>query len=315
MKLRILVAGSSNTDMVIQTSHFPKPGETVMGSKFFMNPGGKGANQAVAAARLGGSVTFLAKTGNDLFGKQSQEMLQNEGINTSYILTDPIQASGIALITVNEQGENSIVVASGANSTLLPQDFHDSKEIIESNCIFLLQLEIPLATVDYIIQIAHARGATVILNPSPVLELKEDLLSRVSILIVNASEAAYYSGLPVTGKETALAAAHKLKAAGVEKVVITLGREGVLLLDDLGSSHISAPVVEAVDTTAAGDVFAGALALCLSESRRLRAACEFAVKAAAISVTRLGAIASAPYRREVECFDETIAKSGSLVTR
>ncbi len=306
MKQRILVAGSTNTDMVIQASHFPKPGETVIGRNFFVNPGGKGANQAVAAARLGGSVLFLGKTGNDQFGKQNLEKLENEGVNTTYMLRDNHQPSGIALITVNDAGENSIVVASGANATLLPKDFMESPEIIEASCIVLLQLEIPLETVEHIASLAFKKGAIVILNPSPVRVLSSQLLSCISILVANTTEAESLSGLKVIDLQSAQDAAYKIREKGVKNVIITLGKTGALILHNTTLKLVESPVVNAIDSTAAGDVFIAALAVGLSEGKNILKSCEFVVKAAAISVTRLGAQSSAPFRFEIEQFEELI---------
>jgi ribokinase len=185
----ILVIGSSNTDMVIQAPYLPTAGETVLGKKFVMSPGGKGANQAVAAARLGGQVSFLGKLGEDLFGQQAIANLQREGISTDYLLVDPNHASGVALITVDKQGENTIVVASGANMALTEAEILQSQEAIAQAKLILLQLEIPLDTVELAVKIASESGKTIILNPAPAFPLTDSLLSRVTILTPNQTEA------------------------------------------------------------------------------------------------------------------------------
>ena len=295
----ILVVGSSNTDMVINSHHLPAPGETIIGSTFFMNPGGKGANQAVAAARLGGHVTFICKTGNDIFGKRSLQLLHAEGINTSYILVDNENPSGIALITVNREGENCIVVASGSNAALRVSDLASLKEIIQKANTVLLQLEIPLSTVEFVAATAKAAGVKVILNPAPAAHLPDQLLKNVDIVTPNETEAEMLTGIPIIDEVSATLAAEKLKSKGIKTVIITMGAQGALLLNDDCCKIIPSISVKAVDTTAAGDVFNGALAVALSENYSISDAISFACKSAAISVTRLGAQASAPYKHEI----------------
>src|SRR2546423_89703 len=185
MKPSIVVAGSSNTDMVIKADHLPGPGETILGGIFFMNPGGKGANQAVAAARLGGNVTFITKIGSDIFGRQSKQRFEDEKINTAYVLLDPEQPSGVALITVDKQAENCIVVAPGANACLTPEDLAEVRPAIEKAAVLLVQLEIPLCTVEHLVSIAAQAGVKVILNPAPACQLTDSLLRNVSILTLN----------------------------------------------------------------------------------------------------------------------------------
>jgi len=298
-KSSIVVVGSSNTDMVVVSDHLPGAGETVLGGRFFMNPGGKGANQAVAAARLGGTVTFIAKTGNDIFGKQSLQLLHAEGINTSYILVDNENPSGIALITVNRDGENCIVVASGSNAALSVSDLAALKEIIQRANTVLLQLEIPLSTVEFVAATAKAAGVKVILNPAPATHLPDQLLKNVDIITPNETEAEILTGIPIIDEVSATLAAEKLKGKGIKTVIITMGAQGALLLNDECCKIIPSISVKAVDTTAAGDVFNGALAVALSENNSISDAISFACKAAAISVTRLGAQASAPYEHEI----------------
>ena len=300
MNKKILVIGSTNTDMVVKATHLPRPGETVLGGVFLMNAGGKGANQAVAAARLDAQVTFICKTGNDIFGRQSKQLFNNEGIDTTYVFSDAEHPSGVALITVDDQAENCIVVASGANACLLPTDLANAVEVIEQSDIVLMQLEIPMETIEYVAEIAFSKGKTFILNPAPAQPLSKNLLQKVSILTPNETEAGMISGVPVTDTASAIEAARTICAMGVQTVIITLGAKGALIYTDMFQEEIPAEKVEAVDTTAAGDVFNGALAVALSENKAMTDAVRFACQAASISVTRIGAQASAPYRNEIE---------------
>lgn len=296
---KILVVGSSNTDMVIKTQHFPAPGETILGGQFLMNAGGKGANQAVAAARLGGMVTFVGKIGDDIFGKQAIQQLGEEGINVDFVSVDPENPSGVALITVDRTGENSIVVASGSNGTLSPADFdRAASEFAEAEFV-LLQLEIPITTVEYIAARAYETQKKVILNPAPAAELSEEILKNLYLITPNETEAELLTGIKVTDQELALKAATQLCQKGVEVVIITMGAAGAFLLENGQSEIIKAPKVEAVDTTAAGDTFNGALVVALSEGKSIRESIAFANRAAAISVTRIGAQSSVPYRKEI----------------
>jgi ribokinase len=296
---RILVVGSSNTDMVVKTKTLPRPGETVLGGAFLMNAGGKGANQAVAAARLGGNISFICKTGQDIFGQQAVQLFRDEGIDTSYIFTDPDHPSGVALITVDEQAENCIAVASGSNAHLTPADIAAATNAIEETGYVLTQLEIPIETVEYVADVAYGKGKKVILNPAPAQSLSNALLSRLYAITPNETEAEIISGIAITDEATAIEAARIIAARGVPHVIITLGSQGALIYSEGQTTLIPAPKVEAIDTTAAGDVFNGAFTLALSEGRDLEEAVRFACKAAAISVTRIGAQASAPHRHEL----------------
>lgn len=302
VRSRILVVGSSNTDMVIKTKHLPRPGETVLGGTFFMNPGGKGANQAVAIARLGGQVSFICKTGSDIFGHQSQMLFEEEGIDTSYILSDSKNPSGVALITVDEHAENCIVVASGANANLLPADITKAEEAIDQADIVLMQLEIPMETVEYVAELAFRKNKKVILNPAPAHPLSANLLRHLYAITPNETEAEMISGVKITDEASAIEAARVLAGMGVQHIIITLGSKGALSYYKGEIVFVPAYKVEAVDTTAAGDVFNGAFTVALSEGRSLPEAVRFACKASAISVTRVGAQASAPYRNEVDIF-------------
>ena len=264
-----------------------------------MNPGGKGANQAVAAARLGGKISFIAKTGDDVFGKQARQLFENENINTDYLVTDPGHPSGVALITVDAKGENCIVVAPGSNSYLSQADIDNAREEILRSNIVLMQLEIPIETVNYAANIAFDAGKKVILNPAPALQISDDLLSKLYLITPNETEAELISGIPVKDIDSATLAARDIHKRGVKVVIITLGSKGALLFTAEVVKLIPSPKVEAVDTTAAGDVFNGAIAVAIAEGFDLDQAVEFACKAAAISVTRMGAQSSAPYWKEI----------------
>jgi len=297
---KILVAGSTNTDMVINTATFPAPGETVIGDSFLMNAGGKGANQAVAAARLGGSVIFVGRTGNDIFGEQMLANLKKEKINIKHVKTDPDQPSGIALITVNKAGENTIVVAQGANARLSPKDINDTLHELDDTKIILMQLETPLETVEYLASLGKLKEKTVILNPAPARPLPDTLLQNISVITPNKSEAEYLTGLKIANTDTMGRAADVLLNKGVGAVIITLGEEGAFLCAGKEKQKLPAPKVNVVDTTAAGDTFNGALAVILAEGKPLKEAVLFANKAAALSVQKAGAQKSIPYRKELE---------------
>jgi ribokinase len=297
---KIVVVGSCNTDMVIKTSKFPIPGETILGGEFFMFSGGKGANQAVAAARMGGEVTFVCKTGKDIFGTRAIGELVKEGINTNYIQTDDKKASGTALIMVDESGENEIVVASGANETLCIEDIEAAVSELKESEVVLLQLEIPMDTVTYTAKTAFNLGKKVILNPAPATKIPADLFKYLFLITPNETEAEILSGIKVSDKASAAAAAEKLLDMGVENVIITLGSQGAYLKTRNGDFHVKAPKVRAVDTTAAGDVFNGVLAVELTRGSDWKEAIECACSAASISVTRMGAQASMPFRAEIK---------------
>jgi ribokinase len=297
---RILVIGSSNTDMVIKTEKLPLPGETLLGGTFLMNPGGKGANQAVAAARLGGKVTFITKRGNDLFGNQAVGLLMREGIETKYVIKDNEFPSGVALITVDSAGENSIVVAPGSNANLHEEDI--PMGVFESGKfqILLLQLEVPIATVEFSAVRAAENNIKVILNPAPACSLSTNLLKNVWLITPNEIEVDTITGVTITDIPSVERAATVLQELGVKNVIITLGETGAFVKSEDFTGLIPGIKVNPVDTTAAGDVFNGALAVAISEGKTIYDAVIFANKAASISVTRMGAQASAPYRSEIK---------------
>ncbi len=300
---KIVVVGSCNTDMVIKADRLPVPGETILGGTFFMNPGGKGANQAVSASRMGGNVTLISKTGNDVFGKQSVMLYTTEKIKTDYIFSDSKHPSGVALITVDSNGENCIVVASGANAYLSPADINKASAEIESSDLVLMQLEIPIETVEYVAELAHSRGIRVILNPAPARSLSDSLLKNLYMIVPNSSEAEILSGIRVTDSATARQAADIISARGVDIVVVTLGSQGALIKEYDEYHFVEACKVEAVDTTAAGDTFCGSVCVGLSEGKTILESVKLAAKAAAITVTRMGAQNSIPFRSELSSLD------------
>jgi len=297
---KILVIGSSNTDMVIKTKKLPAPGETILGGTFLMNPGGKGANQAVAAARLGGKVRFITKRGNDLFGNQTVGLLMRENIDTEYLVKDPELPSGVALITVDATGENSIVVAPGSNGNLVKEDIPMSVFENDKTDILLLQLEIPMETVEYSAIAASEHKIKVILNPAPACLLSDNLLKNIWLITPNETEAEILTGVKITDIGSAEKAAVVMQQRGVKNVIITLGETGAYVKSDEFTGLIPGFKVVPVDTTAAGDVFNGAMAVALAEGKDLKEAVSFANKAASIAVTRMGAQASAPYRDEIQ---------------
>jgi ribokinase len=299
---KIVVIGSLNMDLVAVAPRIPAAGETIIGSNFFTAPGGKGANQAYAAAKLGGETAMLGRVGEDDFGRAMRSNLAGVGCDVTGVrsIDGP---SGVALIFVAETGANSIVVAPGANHALAPGDIARDGNLFEGCRIALLQLETPLETVTAAAIYAKQRGARVILDPAPApaAALPKELLQAVDILTPNESEAAMLAGLtpgPLTADQAG-AIARTLQAKGTKTVIVKLGEQGCLLAEGLEQRLIHAPKVKAIDTTAAGDVFNAALGVALSEGRELIAACEFAVKAGAVSVTRMGAQSSAPGREEV----------------
>ena len=297
-KNRILVIGSSNTDMTVRSATLPKPGETVLGGDFRMGPGGKGANQAVAARLLGGEVTFVCKLGRDMFGEGASKHYESCGLDTSKILWSD-KPSGVALITVDSKAENSIVVASGANADMTVTDIDSVADIIKSSGILLLQLEIPMDAVLHAAEIAYNAGVQVVLNPAPAAVLPAELLKCVSILIPNETEASAISGIDINNFETAAAAAERLKGMGVREVIITMGSRGSVVCDG-DCTFVPAVKVNAVDTTAAGDTFCGGVCVALSEGKDLLEAVKFATAASSIAVQRPGAQDSIPNRCEVD---------------
>ena len=309
---KIVVVGSLNMDVVGCAPRIPVAGETITGHTFFSAPGGKGANQAFAAARLGGRVAMLGRVGNDDFGRKMRSNLEHVGCDVRGVAAMADCTSGIALIFVADSGQNSIVIVPGANHRFSPEEIEDAPAHFEGAASVLLQLENPLPTVLAAARMARRVGARVVLDPAPARPVPDELLRLSDIVTPNESEAAILAGLapgPLTS-EQALSLARALQSRGARTVIVKLGEQGCLLVDAKGSTRVAAPAVKAVDTTAAGDVFNAGLAVALSEGLDLASACKFANHAAALSVTRLGAQASAPLRAELDAFTAAICDGG-----
>ena len=298
----IVVVGSSNTDMIIRVPRIPRAGETLLGGEFFSAAGGKGANQAVGAARAGGKVAFIARVGRDAFGDQAIAGLRRDGVDVRYVFRDKFAASGVALIFVAKDGENSIAVAGGANAKLSPADVKKASSVIGSAELLVAQLETPLATVAAAAQAAVKARVPVILNPAPARPLANSLLKLISVLTPNETEAELLTGIKVTDDAAAARACSALRSRGVRTVILTLGQRGAFLADADGQRLVPGFRVKSVDSTAAGDVFNGALSVALAEGKTVLDAVRFANAAAALSVTRPGAQPSAPSRADIEKF-------------
>ena len=299
---KLTVVGSSNTDMVVKTPRFPVPGETIIGGEFFMFPGGKGGNQAVAASRMGGEVSFITSLGDDVFGHNAMEGYKAEGINMSGSKIHSDKASGVALITVNADGENEIVVASGANNLLNIEQLDSCVEILKSSPLILTQLETPMAVVSYLASFCKKREIPLVINPAPAQKLDDEILKGLYLITPNETETTILTGKEVTDEKSASLAADILLNMGVQNVLITMGKRGSFFKNADDQFTITPPKVTAIDTTAAGDVFNGALVVFLSEGRSWRESIDMASKAAALSVTRMGAQTSAPKRQEIANF-------------
>ena len=302
----VVVIGSSNMDMVVRCSELPLPGQTILGNDFVMNPGGKGANQAVAAAKLGAKTQLVARLGNDVFAEASCRSFSEVGLGMDYVVRDEGTASGVALIFVDETGENQIVVAPGANTLLTPADVDAALPAIEQAKVMILQLEIPMETVRHAARLAVEHKTKVILNPAPARILPRDLLENVDIIIANETEILVLTGAEEVGIHTATVACRPLLDSGVESVITTLGKEGAVITSGSGASRVPGFKVRAIDTTSAGDTFAGAIACALSEGVDLENAVRFGNAAAALSATKQGAQISMPSRAEV---DEMVASN------
>ena len=303
---RIVVIGSCNTDMVIKVHHLPKPGETIIGYDFMTNQGGKGANQAVSVARMGGETLFIARLGDDSFGRQSLDLLREEGIDTRFVQLTPNVSTGVAMIPVDEKGENSIIVASGANALLSETDVEAAREEICSASLLLMQLETPIPTLMHAARIAHEAGVTVVLNPAPFPKeaLPHEFLENIDLITPNETEAAGMSGIGIVDEATALQAIKAIQDLGVSRVVITAGSAGAYTEENGELQHIETFKTQVVDTTAAGDTFCGALCVAISQGKTLKQAIRIANKAASVSVTRMGAWRSIPHKEEIQ--DENI---------
>jgi len=304
MARKIVVVGSLNMDLVACASRIPVVGETMTGHTYFDEPGGKGANQAYAVARLGGQVAMLGRVGSDDFGRRMRSNLEQVGCEVSGLLSIPNCQSGIALIFVDDDGHNSIIIVPGANDRFSPEDVESGENYLKGAALVLLQLENPLPTVIAAARAGRRAGARVVLDPAPARSLPDELFGLVDVLTPNETEAAILAGLQPGRLDTQQAAeiARKLRARGAKSVVVKLGDQGCLLVEDGEPRLFPAPKVKAVDTTAAGDVFNGGLAVALAEGSDLAEACQFANAAAALSVTRMGTQIATPGRKEVDEF-------------
>lgn len=302
MKNKIVVIGSSNVDMIMKMDHLPEKGETVTDAEFFQVYGGKGANQAVAAARAGGHVAFVNCVGEDAYTPQMVQNYKDDGIDTSFVFQEKGIASGHALVMIGDAGMNYLSVAPGANYLLTPQKIDEAMPVIRDAAMIVMQYEIPEATIQYIVDIANRLGIPVMFNFAPARKFDLSYIPKVDILVVNETEAGFLAQMPVKSEEEAEKAAKKLTGLGVEKVIITLGSQGAFVMTKDEKVQVPAYKVDAVDTTAAGDTFCGGLAVALVEGKYLRESLQFASAAAAISVTRMGAQPSAPTRKEIEGF-------------
>jgi len=290
----ILVVGSSNMDLIAYTPHLPKPGETICGSKFKMGFGGKGANQAVMAAMLGAETTMICKVGTDIFGVNMIENFKKKNVNISYILTTDLESSGVAPISVSEEGENSIVIVPGANNLLSVDEVENAREVFRRSSILLTQLEIQLETTMTALRIGKEEGVMTILNPAPAQKLSEDIYQYVDILCLNETELEIMSEMPVINLDQIRAGARKLLNKGVKKIIVTLGDKGSLYIDNEETFLVDPIKVEVKDTTGAGDCYLGSLAYFLSKGKPMKTAMEYASYIAGISVTREGTQTSYP---------------------
>jgi ribokinase len=300
MNQRVTIVGSLNMDLTIRSPRIPRPGETILGSGFHTAPGGKGANQAVAAARLGSQVAMVGRLGADSFGSKLRQELSSAGVDHKFIIRDEKVATGVAFIVVDDGGENSIVVAPGANMRLTPADVKAAENVISASSVLLLQLEVPIDTVIRATQIAQAHNVPVILNPAPAQKLPSQLLNLVNILIPNETETRQLTGLPVSTIDEIQAASVVLREKGPEHVIITLGSRGALLSTDDTIEFIPTFKISPVDTTAAGDAFVSAFAVALAEGKALAEAVRYGNAAGSLATTKLGAQPSLPTRDEVE---------------
>lgn len=302
MNKNILVIGSINMDLIVSTDEIPKIGETVLGKSLTQNPGGKGANQAVAASKLGGSVDFLGMVGEDIYGEKALESIKKGGVNTDSIKRLRDTSTGIAVISVDSKGDNNIIVIQGANNEIDKEYIENNKNLIEKSDIIVIQLEIPLETVRYTLETAKKLGKTTILNPAPAGQIGDDILKYVDILIPNEHELRRITEMEVKNDETLVKAAEVLVEKGIEKLIVTLGESGVMYMDKEGYKLYPGYKVDVVDTTAAGDSFIGGFVSSYAEGENVGKAIEIGQKTAALCVQKKGAQVAMPSREEVEKF-------------
>jgi ribokinase len=299
MAARITVVGSANVDLTFRAAKFPKPGETVFGTSFYRGFGGKGANQAVAAARLGATVSLVGRVGADEFGRAIREQLVREGVDVTHLLDDPDRPTGTAAILVDDAGENAIVGVPGANLGLTPADVRAATPLLKSSAIVLAPCETMIETIAEAFRIAHAAGCLCVLNPAPARELPAELLAVLDVIVPNESELQTLTGRTTDTLDDVTAAAEALRERGPRTVIVTLGPRGTIVVRPDGRTHIPGVSVAAVDTSGAGDAFCGALANCLAEGATIVDAALLANAVAAVSVTRPGTQASFPRREEM----------------
>jgi len=302
MKNKIVVIGSSNIDLLMKMDHLPEKGETVTDAVFMQVYGGKGANQAVAAARAGGNVAFVNCVGVDAYTPQMVQNFKDDGIDTRFVFKKKGIASGHALIMIGDQGDNYISVAPGANYSLSPEKIDEALPVFEEAAMIVMQYEIREETIKYVIDLANKHNVPVLWNMAPARTFDQSYISKINVLVLNEVEAGFLAGIPVEDKEDAEKAANILISNGVEKVIITLGAQGAFVVTKDEKVSVKAYQVDAADTTAAGDTFCGSFAVALVEGKSLKESLQFASAAAAISVTRMGAQPSAPVRSEIESF-------------
>jgi ribokinase len=298
----VLVVGSANMDLVLSVEKFPQRGETIFGKRFEMFPGGKGANQAVCCAKLGAKTYFIGKMGNDDFGKSLSKNMKNEGVDVQQLLIDEDESTGTALITVEEKGENKIVVISGSNMKLSPEDIAKREKIFNEIKIVITQLEIPLNTVLQTAKIANENGNIFILNPAPAQELPEKLLSMVDYLTPNVTELELLSGISVKDESSIEKAAEELLNKGVKNIIVTIGEKGAYLVSKVRKEKFPAKKVDVIDSTGAGDAFNGALAYALSNDEEIGKAIQFAISVASYSITKMGAQSSLPRLKDLKLY-------------
>ena len=303
---KIVVIGSLNMDLVVNTKYMPKIGETIIGLDFKQIHGGKGANQAVAIARLGGNVSMIGKVGNDNFGENLLEALKEDKVESNHIMKENVSATGIALITVDEEANNSIVVIPGANYKVTKEEINEKLELIGEVNVMLTQLEIPIDVVKYSLKRAKEKGIYTILNPAPAQLLDDEIIAHVDLLVPNETELQILSGIEIQNEEDLLAACSKLIKKGVKELIVTLGDKGSIYFTENDYKKFIAYKIKAVDTTAAGDSFVGAIAVALTNNFEIEKAIDFASKVGALTVSKHGAQSSLPFLQEVMNFEEEL---------
>jgi ribokinase len=297
--MKVIVVGSSNTEMILKAPRIPAVGDIVLGSAFSMSPGGRGVKQAIAASRAGGDVVFIGRIGNDLFGEQTIDALKQDNINTEYVIRDKHVASGVSSVVIDSHGDSAITITPGANANLSEKDFQKAKNIISPGDIMLIQLDIPIDVVRYAAGIAYSMGIRVILNPAPALPISDELLKSISILTPDAPQAEILTGITITDERSAELAGRILLERGLNRVIITLRSKGAMVIDNGGAEHVPGFDMSPVDNSMINDAFNGALVVALAEGKNFYESVLFANAAASISASRAGSIASVPYRNEI----------------